>query len=271
MCIRDSYILGPDPSFPGEFSIRQLKIDTLPSQRDTTFLQKRLACIRKIYDTELNAKAYRNVVRQADYDCGWSCLEVAIETTEAIKMHTALTSGEAETDTNTKKLAALKETKSKFLDRSLTHFKEFVTGFYTEISVATKAGKQASDALEPSDFPTLFVGEMRIVEVLLKQGRIPDAINRLSNHALQFLRQNPSVLREYPELNANKQQCEELLGLLQQEVLKNTTSTSTAAVEEALIVGGDVHLSTRPYISSSKPSATGGGKKVTTGTSNKKQ
>jgi hypothetical protein len=262
------YILGPDPNFPENFSIRQLKIETLPNQRDTAFLEERLKCIKRIYATELNPKAYRNVVRQADYDCGWSCLEIAIEASESIKMLTALTSGGDEAgqdvEANTKRMNALKDTKSRFLDRSLSHFKEFVTGFYTEISAATKAGKQASDALEPSDFPTLFVGEMRVVEVLLKQARIPHAINRLNNHALQFLRQNPSVLKEYPELSANKQQCEELLHLLQLEAAKGGGG---GGARDVGVKAGDVHLSTRPYVPTSRSAAPpaaarGGGGKV---------
>lgn len=246
-CFPSHYLLGSDPLLPANFSLKSLRIENVPTQRDTIFLEHRIAVIRRIYDTELNPKAYRNVVRQADYDSGWSCLEIAIVANDAMKMHAALVSGEAPTEASTARAAHLKDRKARFLDLALRHFKNFVTGFYNEIGAATKAGKQVSDALEGSDFPTLFVGEMRIVEVLLKQGNVPDAIGRLSNHALHFLRQNPCVLRDYPELNANKKQCEELLALLQIEASKGG---DVAAAANAVVArsGGEVRLPTRPYV-----------------------
>eukprot|EP00744_Colponema_vietnamica_P002732 GILI01004251.1.p1 GENE.GILI01004251.1~~GILI01004251.1.p1 ORF type:complete len:749 (+),score=160.84 GILI01004251.1:141-2249(+) len=204
-------------------------LSLLPTHKDDTILEMRISVLQSILDTNLNPKSYRNVVRQADYDCGNSSLQIAVNTNsilETARLGGAVvvvggggnsgSYGQQHKQVSASSVPSLEARKAEYLDQALSYFKSFLNGFYQEMSAAQRAGKKISAALEESDYPTIIVGEMRVAEVLMKKGLTDEVESRLEKYVLQFIKENPLVLKKYPEVAASKAQCEDLLSAIRE-------------------------------------------------------
>ena len=60
-------------------SVVSAALRVIPTHRDDALLQMRVGALEEIFSTGLSTKAYRNVVRSAEFDCGASCVQMAAD------------------------------------------------------------------------------------------------------------------------------------------------------------------------------------------------
>lgn len=150
------------------------------------YLRERIVVLQTILSCQLNPVAFRNVLRQAEYELGCTFRDV----------------GQLD-----------KDAEESALGEAAAYFEKFVEGLRGEVNAATKAGKTVRDVFEESDFPSYSVGCLQLGMLYLKQKRKSEAAG-VFGRLHGFLNGNPSALANYPALREHMQQCSELLDLL---------------------------------------------------------
>ena len=165
----------------------RMRIDALGVMHSFTgkvdFLRRRLDELERIYSVKLNANAFRNVLRQADFDSGISAQLIAENVTDPME-------------------------KERYLRLALKYFLTFGDAFRAEISAGRR--EHVDDVLEGSDFPAFVVGELRTVQLLIQLDMHNEATAKLQA-VLSFLDANTKAVKEYPELADHRQLAQELL------------------------------------------------------------
>ena len=156
------------------------------------YLKRRLELLDTILGAQLNPTAFRNVIRQAEYDSAATELTLADEETRS---------------------GGISEGPRVRRNKALQLFKQFVQGFDSEIDAAKREGKCTTDVLEGSDFPSYVIGAMQVATVAIKQREVQIATEYL-NRCLLLLQTVPDALTMYPELEEHKRQCKEMIELL---------------------------------------------------------
>lgn len=155
--------------------------------KDVSLLVERAKVLRQILASQLNPLAFRNVIRQAEYELGCTLRDIAVQ-------EAGVSSGE-------------------LLAEAASYFHRFVTGFESEIAAAAKVGKHVDDVFEISDFPSFAVGYMQLGLMFLKMKQVKEA-SATFQRLHTFLLANPAAVRSYPLLVEHMAQCREMLNLL---------------------------------------------------------
>jgi hypothetical protein len=189
------------------------------SPPEVSLLGERAVVLKQILSCQLNPLAFRNVIRQAEYELGCTLRDIALHAPGAPAV-----------------------------EEAALYFQRFVAGFEAEITAASKVGKHVDDVFEVSDFPSFAVGCMQLGMLHLKMKKRSEAA-ALFQRLEAFLRGNPVAVRSYPILAEHMAQCHEMLELLGVAVsVDDVTLTGTAldGMARTTVKGASRVKATRP-------------------------
>jgi hypothetical protein len=238
------------------------------------WLLRRRDVLREVLHAHLNQNAFRNVLRQAQYDCGGVCLALGklvlqLGTAGELdgpvlqrfqeassrdksepeqRMTSTAASSSSTTATTTTTTITPPFLAQLLLQEGCECFKGFVAAFDAELAQTAAIQKTVADLFEPSDYAGYVLGLMQLsLALLVLSNGQQDSADREATRSQSvacltkcrlFLSTHAKVLQEqYPEALAYDAQCVELLALL-------TGSTPSIGGRDTLQVVQAKHVDT---------------------------
>ena len=178
-----------------------------PDESKGPWMMQRLELLQQLLRAQLNANAFRNVLRQAQYDAGGTCMVLG-------------------------KRAAARQAGRVYFEQAKAYYADFVSAFDAERSQAQAIKKETSDVFDESDYPSYVLGLMQLALAEMALGRTcaatsdgtaegvaachERAVTCLSR-CRRFIELNRKLLEaSYPATLAYDEQCAELMTMLGQ-------------------------------------------------------